>query len=143
MATFQSTRSSCGPASISNALESLGIKRTEAELASLCGQTADGTSPKGIIKCLKAIGNGVKAEVFRERRDEVAVLGLWHSISERGRPFILLVDEFDHWVACVGHIGPRFVVVDSADNALVLFLSAPDLLARWVGPDGGYHAIAL
>lgn len=143
MASYQSNRASCGPASLHNALEALGVHRTEEELIKLCGQTANGTSARGIIQACGKIGEGISAKAFKRRDGDEAAIGLWYFVSERGRPAILCVDQFEHWVAVVGVVGSRFVILDSAETGLVFYYTAPDLLKRWEGPNGGYHAIVL
>src|ERR1043165_1507661 len=102
MASYQSNRASCGPASLHNALEAIGIIRSEDELIKLCGQTANGTSARGIIGAIGKIDGNLQATVFRRRSPEEAAIGLWYYVSERGRPGILCVDSFEHWVAVVG-----------------------------------------
>jgi ABC-type bacteriocin/lantibiotic exporter with double-glycine peptidase domain len=139
---FQSNRSACGPAALHNALASLGIDRSEDELIKLAGQTPNGTNATGLIRAAKSIP-GADPRPVRWKDEDEAGIALWYYISERGRPLILCVDAFDHWVACTGHLGTRFAVIDSADNALVLYYTHTELIKRWVGPKGGYHGIVL
>ncbi len=142
---FQSNRSSCGPAALANALEALGIKRSEDELIPLTGQTPDGTDARGILKAIKAIST----EAAPLRGDSIKVgEGLawvlaWFHIAHEGRPMILCVDEEDHWVAATGHLGDRLVVIDSGGNDLVFFYDKKGLLDRWKASDGRYYAIIL
>lgn len=143
MAGYQTNRASCGPAALSNALEALGIARTEAELITLTGQNANGTSPRQIIRAIKAIGEGTRGDVFKVSKPDEAVVALWHCISERGRPVILCVDEHEHWVACTGYLGQRFLVVDSAEVGLVFYYTGEELIERWEGPKGGYYGIVV
>lgn len=141
---FQSNRASCGPASLSNALACLGIHRTEDELITLCAQTPAGTSVRALCKAIKQISTTeipLFGEAVKWGKESDATIGLWHYASYRGRPVILCVDDFEHWVVAAGHLGERFVVIDSADNRLVLYYDAPGLVARWEGPKGGYHGI--
>lgn len=141
---FQSNRSSCGPAALSNGLEALGLTRTEEELIRLCKQTQDGTSAQGIIKAIKAISTPeapLKGIPFQFKDPEDAIVGLWWNVAEHGRPTILCVDNLDHWVCCVGKLGRRFCVVDSADNRLLLHYSAEQLINRWVAENRFYGII--
>lgn len=129
---FQSHASSCGPASASNALSALGIARSEEECSTLCGTTAtDGTDPRGLITGLKQIP-GCSPAWIREQRGDVAILRLVASLRI-GRPVILCVDGYEHWVAAVGLLGDRIIVVDSADADLALSYSAGEALERWEG----------
>lgn len=143
MAGYQTNRASCGPAALQNALEALGIIRTEAELITLTGQTANGTSPKQIIRAIRAIGEATRGDTFAARKGGEATIALWHCISQEGRPVILCVDKFEHWVACTGYIGNRFVIVDSAELGLVDYYTGPELIERWTGPNGGFYGIIL
>lgn len=141
---FQSNRSSCGPAALHNALSAIGITRTEDELIALTGQTPDGTSPRGLVKAIKAITSPeapLLGTPFSTKDDEAAKVGLWWNVGNLGRPVILCVDQFEHWVVCVGYLGRRFQVVDSADNRLLISYSEGELLRRWSAPNGGFYGI--
>ena len=142
---YQSNRASCGPAALHNALAALGINRSEDELIALCKQTAtEGTSPAKLIRAIKAISSPeaeLIGEPFKRKSMADAWAGLWFLVAQRGRPAILCVDNFDHWVACVGYFGDRFMVVDSAEIGLLFYYDRDGLEKRWVGPTGGYHAI--
>ena len=143
---YQSNRSSCGPASLHNALASLGIERSEDELIKLCKQTPEGTSVRNLAAAIKAIstdteplyGESIAYSVFSN-----AWVGLWFVVAQRGRPVILCVDELDHWVACIGYLGQRFVVVDSAEVGLVFCYSKDQLDERWVSPKGKYYGLVV
>lgn len=137
MANYQSNRSSCGPAALRNALLALGIERTEEELSKLSGQTPDGVGARGLLKAIRAIQSDTvqlrgHAMTYRNRWE--AGVGLWYWTSDQGRPFLLCVDDLDHWVTCVGHLGVHFNVVDSADNRLILHYDNAGLTARWGYP---------
>lgn len=141
---FQSNKSSCGPAALHNALTALGLSRTEDELIALTGQRPPGTSARGLVKAIKAVSdetNKLLGECVRWTSLDSAQVGLWYYVSERGRPVILCVDDFEHWVVCAGHLGTRFAVVDSADNRMIIYYTASELAERWEGPNGGYHGI--
>lgn len=140
----QSNRASCGPAALHNALAALGINRTEEELIVLCKQTANGTSPTKLVRAIKTLTTNEdpligEPKVWRKMED--AWVGLWFIVANRGRPAILCVDNFDHWVACVGYLGGRFMVVDSAELGLVFYYTRQELERRWEGPNGGFHAV--
>lgn len=142
---YQSHRAACGAAALHNALQALGISRSEEELGGLAGTTADGTSSRGMIKAIKAIGTDHEliGKNMRWKDIESAQVGLWFLVANKGRPVILCTEDFGHWVACVGYTGGRFIVVDSDDPALVLFYTKEELEPVWVGPNGGYHGIVL
>lgn len=131
---LQDTAAGCGPASMSNALASLGIRRNLSECEALCKCTGTaGTSPANLLRALATVED-VEPATLAEIREDVAVLRLAAALS-RGRPAILCVDGSSHWVAAVGTLGQgRVLVADSADNELVLSLTWEELAARWVAP---------
>lgn len=143
---FQSNRSACGPAALHNALAALGVARSEDELIQLTGQRPSGTSAAGILRAIKTISEGVVPPLVGEavmwRNKDEAVRGLWWYLTERGRPLILCVDNFDHWVACTGYLGYRFAVMDSADNRLAIYYDVAALVGRWE-KDGRFYAIVV
>jgi hypothetical protein len=129
---FQADQASCGAAAMSNALSAMGVSRTEAECAALCGTSTDGTSAKGLLRGLRLV-EGLDPSAFREARQDVAILRLYAALHQ-GRPVILCVDQDEHWVAAVGLLAGRVLVVDSADNELVVSYLAGALAVRWGGP---------
>jgi ABC-type bacteriocin/lantibiotic exporter with double-glycine peptidase domain len=142
---FQSNRSSCGPAALHNALSALGIERTEDELIKLCSQKPSGTPTSGLLRALKAINSAESptvGEALYWRNAGEAVRGLWWFITQKGRPLILCVDNWDHWVACTGYLGARFCVMDSADNRLALYYTTEELLRRW-DKGGRFYAVVV
>ncbi len=134
---FQSRKSSCGPAALRNALEALGIERSEDELAALCKQTATGGTTGASLR--KALGNieGVINARIDEARTDVAILRLLQALYD-GRPVIVCVEEWGHWAVAVGVLGfgKRVVCVDSGDNDLVRLRTTDEMADWWCGPDG-------
>jgi len=137
---FQSSQSSCGPASLRNALLCHGIIRSEEELEALAGTKAsDGTGPKGLIKALQAIAREhpeVTPAPLSEAREDVAVLKLLATLAAH-HVVILSVDRDEHWVVAFGFLGSgakvSIHVCDSADNEMVKHYGPAELLARWRG----------
>lgn len=141
---YQSNRASCGPAALHNALAALGITRSEDELVQLCKQTPDGTSSRNIAKAIQSISTTeqpLRGQTFGFKGANEALVSIWYYVSYLGRPCILAVDGWEHWVTIIGHLGTRFGVADSANNALVLYYSPDELTTRWEGPNGGYYGI--
>jgi len=142
---FQAYKSSCGPAALCNALAALGIERTEDELTLLCKTRAEtGTSLRQLLAAIKAVSTPdqrLLGEPMRWRTSDQAQVGLWYYIAERGRPVILCVDRFEHWVVATGHLGTRFAIIDSSDNRMVIYYTLGELAERWEGPNGWYHGV--
>lgn len=125
---YQSRKSSCGPAALMNALEAIGIKRTEDELSILSKQSTTGTSQGNLEKALTSLG--VEFDRINEKRGNVAAWAIGFHLRS-GNSVVIIVDEFDHWISVVGILGDRYILCDSADNDLILFYSEEELLTRW------------
>lgn len=137
---MQDTAANCGPASVSNALQAIGIVRTQAECEVLCKTSGtDGTSARNIIKAVQSLG--CKGVVVKEKRAAVAILMLRHWLA-LGRPMILCVDEGSHWVAVVGTLGDRVLVADPADNELVVSCDSAEMVDWWAAK-GGFYGVVL
>lgn len=148
MPRFQSYRADCGPSALGNALEALEIRRSHDELVSLCRTTArDGTNHLGMLRAIRTIKES--CELFgpvemRDSASDVALLRLAHLLGG-GRPAVLCVDSWSHWVAVVGVLGSRFVVADSADLRQTIWMGPEQLVSRWGYPGvrNGFYGIAL
>ncbi len=136
MPAFQSYRADCGPTALQNALDALGHIRSHDELVSLCGTTADGTSPRQLRRAIGVLKESCDLQPgeIKDRYDDVALLRL-AALLDHGRPAILLVDSWSHYVAAVGRLGDIFIICDSADLRQTLYLSAGDLIHRWAHPE--------
>lgn len=128
---LQTSQANCGPAALSNALSAIGIERSIKECEVLCSvSAAEGTSAAKLVRALSKI-DGVSPFRIDERRIDVASLLLRAALDD-GRPAILLVDQWDHWVAAIGLLGSgRVLVADSADSDLVLSYTWAQLVKRW------------
>lgn len=116
---LQSTQANCGPFSVRNALSALGITRSEQECEVLCKVSGThGTRASVLVRGLAAL-DGVRPVVIDEQRPDVALLKL-DAALRAGRPAVLLVDGWAHYVTAVGVLGQRYLVADSADSELVV-----------------------
>lgn len=138
---MQDSQAGCGPATLSNALAAVGIRRSVPECEVLCGTTATAGTPIGkMIKALRALDvAGIDGLPLKERRRDVAVLKLEKALRAQ-RPVLMVVDNGGHWVAAVGMIGNRILVADPADNELVLSYEPEELLTRW-DTGGTYYGV--
>jgi ABC-type bacteriocin/lantibiotic exporter with double-glycine peptidase domain len=131
---YQSLTYSCGAAAVVNVLRSFGRRVCEADVRKAAGTDQEGTNPTGVIAALRCYGLTV------HESEEVGRSRAWawlHGSLVQGRPAIITVDSARHWVACVGHLGQRIVLVDSLtttgnrrENGTHI-LSRPLLLRRW------------
>jgi ABC-type bacteriocin/lantibiotic exporter with double-glycine peptidase domain len=136
---FQKSKSSCGPAALANALECLGIRRTEDELQALCKTTPDGTNAVSLVKGVRAL-EGTLGHVIDESRADVAILRLTQSLYE-GRPVIVCVNSgkpWDHYAVAGGFLGfnKSITCIDSGDNDLVRHRGLDEFIEWWRGPEG-------
>jgi ABC-type bacteriocin/lantibiotic exporter with double-glycine peptidase domain len=119
----------CGPASIANALECIGIKRDQEQIAKLCHVTRDGTPEEEIIRAVLACKARVSPWSNRGQRASLAWL---HDQLTNHGPAILAVDHDQHWVTAVGALGPRsFWLFDPATGAGFQLLDRAQMVKRW------------
>lgn len=131
---LQSSQANCGPFAVRNALSALGVSRSEQECESLCKVTGThGTRARDLVRGLAAIESVMPSCIDETRRD-VGLLRL-DAALRAGRPAILLVDAWSHYVAAVGVLGNRYLVADSADSELVVSVDVAGL-ATWWGCEG-------
>jgi ABC-type bacteriocin/lantibiotic exporter with double-glycine peptidase domain len=106
---LQERKFSCGPAACRAALYVLGHNVTEAALRKYAGTTPEGTDEKGIMRAINHYGHRTK---------EFQAESLKHSWSwlkkalGQGKPVLLCVDQWDHWIAAVGRLGGKIIIFD-------------------------------
>lgn len=147
MPRYQSYRADCGPSALGNALEALEHVRSHDELITLCGTTADGTTPTGLKRAIDRLREScdLRPGEMRDSHADIALLRLG-AVLAHGRPAVLLVDGWGHWVAAVGRLGDTFVVADSAHLRQVVYLPPSALAARWGHPGvtrGAFYGLVL
>lgn len=126
---LQDTPAACGPASLCNALEAVGVRIPQETAHKLSGCTGvKGTSERGIIRALTTLGH--RAIQIKESDSGIAMVTL-RGYLFHGVPVILLVDNGGHWVTAAGTLGSRVNVVDSADGGVLSCLETDELLPRW------------
>lgn len=131
----------CGIASIANALEVLGIRRTQREIAKLCHVTPSaGTNETEMKRALLA--NGVGVDEWHTASDAGAQTWLRDHLLQHG-PVILVVDQSDHWVTVIGFCNDRFVVFDPSRNSGIEVHDGDSLFARWKDDEDGYYGIGV
>lgn len=137
---FQAHYATCGPVALANALESIGITRSEEELIKLCKQRPDkGTSGGNLKRAADAMakdgdtiqGIPLQVKVITDSRPDRALAVLLQSLDS-GRPVVLCVDNWEHYVAAVGRLGGGLVsIVDSGDNGLFRNYPLDELVTKW------------
>lgn len=131
-----------------NAARALGIRVAEGRIRALAGTTEDGTDEDELIAAARGIG--LKATAHHSA-DQSAAWAFVRANVLDGRPCVLCIDQWRHWVTVIGIVGDRVLLCDPNDtkkNASengIYSLSRPDLLRRWRHPsdEEPFYAIAI
>ena len=119
----------CGIAAAANALECLGIKRTQGQIAALCHVTPpDGTSEEEIKRAVLACGCGVDEWEFA--LEALSKDWLRQHLYRRG-PAILAVEDFEHWITVIGVCGESYTCFDPAAGVGIRVYTWTGLKTRW------------
>lgn len=122
---------SCGVLSVQNALEALGVTVSYEEVEEAAGTKVWGTDARNVRRAVRRLG--FKPITVDKRTPKDAEASLFVLLAVLGCPVILAVDEDEHWVAAIGHLGrERVLVADSADPRVVIAYEYGELLDRWV-----------
>lgn len=125
---------SCGPASLVNAGRAIGIRIAESRIRALAGSEENGTDEHELISAARALGFKVTPH---HGTDQAAAWAFVRANVLDGRPCLLCIDQWTHWVTVVGIVGDRVLVIDPTNTKKnvgengVHALSRPDLLRRW------------
>lgn len=132
----------CGVASIANALEVLGIRRAQREIAKLCHVTPSaGTNEVEMMRALLA--NGVAVDEYSGDWGKDAYYWVLDSL-DKGWPCVLCVDNDEHWVTAIGKCGEHSVLVfDPSRNSGIEVHDTTTLPIRWGNEDGIYYGLAI
>jgi ABC-type bacteriocin/lantibiotic exporter with double-glycine peptidase domain len=139
---------SCGPASLVNACRALGFRVAEGRIRALSGTTEEGSDEYDLIPAARELG---LTATPHHSADQAAAWAFVRANVMDGRPCLLCIDQWNHWVTVVGIVGDRVLVVDPANtkkNASengIHSLSRPDLLRRWrhKGTEEPFYAFAV
>lgn len=135
----QSTSYFCGVASIANALEALGIRRSQREIARLCHVTPEaGTNENEMLRALFA--NGLKVDAWHSAEAKQSDEWLWLQVGNYG-PAILSVDACEHWVTVIGVCATDYIIFDPSRNHGIEVHTFATLKERWFDCDDGYYGL--
>ena len=105
---------SCGTAAVRNILRIFDVKVSEVSLWSSAGLTKEfGTSEHGIMDALR--DNGLVAVEHHFSSKDEAWEWLHETLAE-GKPVILAVECWEHWVVAIGSLGKTGVAVFDPSN---------------------------
>ena len=105
---------SCGPTCVANALYLLGNGEIPvAKIKRACGtRWWNGTDETGLRRGLRKLGYYGVQQTWLHKSDGRAALAWVREQHARGRPVILCVDNFDHWVLAGGSTEKQFFIQD-------------------------------
>lgn len=134
---YQQVPWSCGAASVVNTLRAFGRKVAETRVRAAAGTDQTGTESIGILTALRVFG--LTAVEYSGQTKNHAWRWLQGALLQ-GSVIILSVDRWTHWVTCIGLVGDRVILIDSAnviankkENGIHV-ISKEQLIRRW------YHA---
>lgn len=100
----------------------------------LSGATADGTDAPELVQAIRGLGLTVTTH---HSADAPAAWAFVRSNAMEGRPSLLCIDQWRHWVCVIGLIGGFVLLADSVgtkrnmvENGITP-LSRPGLIRRW------------
>jgi len=143
---LQERKFSCGPAAVRAALYVFGHNNiSEATLRRMAGTTSEGTDERGFMRAIRSYGHKPKEYQAESRKAAWAWL---KGTLGRGKPVLLCVDQWDHWVTAVGRLGGKVLVFDpdaspgrrKRYSGLEVYTEL-ELAQRWIyeDEDTGHH----
>ncbi|MGA2668839.1 MAG: cysteine peptidase family C39 domain-containing protein [Ignavibacteria bacterium] len=124
----QETEFSCGPASIRNALLSMGYKVSERKIRKLAGSDKNnGTSEKKLLKALRVLD--FKYKEFYNKSESAFKQRVIYNLKKNNR-LVILTDNEDHWISVVGYEYKHLSVIDPEVRRVKKQLT-PKELSMW------------
>lgn len=132
--------SNCGPASVAHVLGVLGVKNVGQEVVEQfiaaterkkTPVAREGTTQDQLVKALNRWANVTYSGCITTAH--LASYTLRGALAW-GSAAILGVDNTDkdgHWIAAIGMSGENYIVMDSADNEILVTYTEEQLLQRW------------
>ena len=125
----QSRSYTCGAAAASNALECLGVRRTQAQLSRLGYVSPEtGTDEEELKRMLLASEAAVDEWDFT--MEALSKDWLRSHLTTRG-PVIACMDNWEHYCTIIGFCGNRYVVFDPALGVGIRVYDWAGLKTRW------------
>ncbi len=120
----------------------------ERTVRSLCGPVLNGTDDAQMISAIRGLG---LTATPHSSSDTAAAWAFVRSNVMEGRPSLVCIDQWRHWVTVIGAVGSLVIIADSnntkanmAENGIHT-LSRPRLVRRWRHRDEQmpFYAIAI
>ena len=124
----QETKFTCGPASMRNALLSLGYVFSERRLREIAGSDSKhGTTERKIRKTLRLLG--FKSKDFHNKTESAFKQRVTYNLK-KGNKLIILTDHEDHWISVVDY-GNRHITVIDPERKRIKIRLTPKELSKW------------
>lgn len=145
---FQEKPWSCGPAALRSAGLVLGEKVSERTIRARAGTTEDGTDEEELIHAARELGWTASPH---HSADKAAAWAFVRANVLDGRPCVLCLDQWTHWVCVIGIVGDKVIYFDPANTQKnsqengITVSSRTSLSKRWRCPSEQmpFYAIAI
>lgn len=124
----QETAFTCGPASLRNALLSMGFSHSERKIRNLTRtDRKNGTNERRLMRAVKGLGFNYKElynkseSAFKQR----VVYNLKHN-----NKLIILTNHEDHWISVTDYCNKYLEVIDPEEKRVKKYLT-PKELSKW------------
>ncbi len=111
---FQNLPWSCGPAALVNAFRALGSKIAELKVRRAAGCSEEhGADEFGLMAAARELGFSAVPNTSHD------VASAWAFVRANvmdGRPCLLCIDSWGHWVTAVGTVGDRLLIADPSNG---------------------------
>lgn len=119
----------CGPFALKHALVTLGRLADEETISSAANtHWWAGTDEVKLARAARLYDCDLP---LIRRKDEDRACDSLVRYVDQALPVLLCVDDWGHWITCVGHEADRFVVLDSREEPVLEVMSWPQLRSRW------------
>ena len=130
----QSNKWQCGPFALKHALAIVGQFVDEGAITKAAKSTRSGTDEK----MLRRAANRFECDLVEVRKfeEDIAFKSLTSALV-KGRPCLICINQWGHWVTIVGFDAKtkRFVVIDSEKDPVVRIAAWNELKRRWAYAD--------
>ncbi len=124
----QETAFTCGPASLRNALLSMGFNHSERKIRTFThSDRMNGTSEKKLIRAIKGLGYNYK--VLYNKSESAFKQRVVYNLK-RDNKLIILTDHEDHWISVTDYSNKYLEVIDPEQKRVKKYLT-PKELSKW------------
>ncbi len=118
----------CGPFALKHALLALGVFENEWAIARAAGSDPGGTDERELARAARQFDCSLR--MIRVHYPEDARQELVHHL-EQGKPVLLCIEQWDHWVTAMHHEDNQFVLFDSRGQHVIRVLGWDELRPKW------------